>query len=461
MFRSKSLAFTLMLGAASFAAGAALAQPQLESKAKQLSLINASLQAKGKARVIVRFALKESNLDTERQMIAREKSVRAGQDAILKTVFGSTSAAERHSLTRMGIEPMFAMSVTKAELDKLAADPRVVRVYPDKLNHLQLAQSVPLVGGTALQSLGGTGKGFAVGIIDTGVEHTHDFLAKRVVAGACFGTNDESEGFFPTCKGGVTKDHGKTAGDSCTVTSECFHGTHVAGIAAGKLTHAEDHPGEPTVGMAPKAKIIAVNVFSTNGTDLGAFDSDIERGLEFVFHQRTKLKHGVQVASANMSLGDHSVNTVPCDDESSLTHIINKMYRAKIATVISSGNDGNKDGVSFPACISKAIAVSATTKSDVVVSFSNVGDLVDVFAPGAAIRSSILNNQFGLASGTSMSAPHVTGAWAALRSLHPDASVKQIEKALEDTGKPIHDGRTGGIWTKPRIQVDDAHEALN
>jgi subtilisin family serine protease len=51
-----------------------------------------------------------------------------------------------------------------------------------------------------------------------------------------------------------------------------------------------------------------------------------------------------------------------------------------------------------------------------------MGDLVDVMAPGSVIRSSVLNNGFGFASGTSMATPHVTGAFAALRSLHPDAS---------------------------------------
>jgi len=458
MIRSKSLAFSLMLGAGSLAASAALAQSPLESKARQLGVINADLQAKGKSRVIVKFAVAASSLRTDAQMAARESAVRAGQDGILKTVFGSTAAAERHALTRMEIQPMFAMSASKAELDKLAADPRVVAIYRDNISRPSLIQSVPLVGGDVLQGLGGTGEGFIVAIVDTGVESTHDFIHPRVIAGACFGTADE--GLVPTCKNGKSHDQGKTAGDSCTVSAECFHGTHVAGIAAGHLTHKKNHAGEPLVGMAPKAKIFAINVFSTDGTDLGAFDSDIERGLEFAFKKRNKFP-GLALASANMSLGDHSVNTVPCDDSDALTDTVNTLYDANIATVIASGNDANKNGVSAPGCISKAITVSATSKSDLVASFSNVGDLVDLFAPGLVIRSSVLNNQFGLASGTSMATPHVTGAWAALRSLHPDASVDDIEAALEGTGKPIHDARTGGQWTKPRIQVDAAHTQLS
>jgi subtilisin family serine protease len=440
------------------AATAALAQSPLETKARNFSAITADLTAKGKSRIIVKFAVPASNLRTKAAMSARKDNVRVGQDSILRAAFGSPAAAERHALTRMSLQPMFALSATRAELDKLAADPRVVAIYRDNISRPTLIQSIPLIGADKLQKVGGTGEGFIVAIIDTGVERTHDFLAKRVIAGACYGTTDE--GFVPTCKKGKPHDEGKKAGNPCTVTSECFHGTHVAGIAAGKLTHKADHPDQPKVGVAPKAKIFAINVFSFSEVDgLGAFDSDIERGLEFALEHRNDFE-GLAVASANMSLGDHSVNTVNCDAEDVLTDVVDDLREANIATVIASGNDANRNGVSAPGCISSAITVSATTKADTVASFSNMGDLVDVQAPGLAIRSSVLNNAFGVASGTSMAAPHVTGTFAALRSLHPDASVSDIEAALEDTGVAIHDQRTSGTWTKPRVQVDDAHDAI-
>ncbi len=446
MFRNKSLTLSIALAAGCFVASAALAQSPLESKAHRLGAISADLQAKGKSRVIVKFALPPSGLRTKTQIAARKDAVRSGQDTVLRAAFGSAAAAERHALTRMSIQPLFALSASRAELDRLAADPRVVAIYRDNISRPTLIQSIPLIGADKLQKVGGTGEGFIVAIVDTGVERTHDFISKRVIAGACYGTNDE--GFAPTCKGGKKKDEGKKAGNPCTVSSSCFHGTHVAGIAAGKLTHKKKHPNEPKVGVAPEAKIFAINVFSFDGSDLGAFDSDIERGLEFVLEHSADFE-GLQVASANMSLGDHSNNTVPCDDEDALTGIVNDLREADIATVIASGNDSSRNGVSAPGCISGAITVSSTTKSDLISSFSNLGDLVDVLAPGSVIRSSVLNNQFGNASGTSMATPHVTGAFAALRSLHPDASVSDIEAALESTGKPITD-------TRPRRHVDQA-----
>jgi subtilisin family serine protease len=459
MFR-RSLAYSILLGASCLAATTALAAGSpLETKARQFSAISADLQAKGKSRVIVKFQVAPSNLRTKTAIAARKGQVRAGQDAILNAAFGSPAAAEGHALTRMGIQPMFALSASKAELDRLAADPRVVAIYRDNISRPTLIQSVPLIGADKLQKVGGTGEGFIVAIVDTGVERTHDFLRKRVIAGACYGTNDE--GFASTCKKGKTEDEGKKAGNPCSVSSTCFHGTHVAGIAAGKLTHKKNHPNEPKTGVAPKAKIFAINVFSFSEVDgLGAFDSDIERGLEFALEHRTSFE-GLTLASANMSLGDGTDHQEACDEDDALTDIVNDLKEANVATVIASGNESRKNGVAAPGCISSAITVSSTTKADLVSSFSNVGDLVDVFAPGSAIRSSVLDNQFGVASGTSMATPHVTGAWAALRSLHPDASVDDIEAALENTGVAIHDQRTGGTWTKPRIQVDDAHDSMS
>ena len=65
-----------------------------------------------------------------------------------------------------------------------------------------------------------------------------------------------------------------------------------------------------------------------------------------------------------------------------------------------------------------------------------------------------------LRSGTSMAAPHVAGAIAAIRSACPSATADAIENALKSTGTPITDTRSGGTQTKPRIRVDLAVQSL-
>lgn len=73
-----------------------------------------------------------------------------------------------------------------------------------------------------------------------------------------------------------------------------------------------------------------------------------------------------------------------------------------VATVVAAGNDGFGNAISGPACISTAIAIGATDNSDNVTGFSNRGPLLDLFAPGVNVRSSVANDDFDFKSGTSM-----------------------------------------------------------
>ncbi len=79
-------------------------------------------------------------------------------------------------------------------------------------------------------------------------------------------------------------------------------------------------------------------------------------------------------------------------------------------------------------------------------------------APGTQILASTANDDssFGFKSGTSMATPHVAGAFAAIRSARPNATVDQIETALKNTGLAI----TAAGVTKPRITVDAALAAI-
>jgi serine protease len=71
-----------------------------------------------------------------------------------------------------------------------------------------------------------------------------------------------------------------------------------------------------------------------------------------------------------------------------------------------------------------------------------------------------MNAVYECVAGTSIATPHVGGAFAAIRSACPKATVGQILTALKKTGKPIKDTRPGDTQTKPRIQVDLALKRL-
>jgi subtilisin family serine protease len=170
------------------------------------------------------------------------------------------------------------------------------------------------------------------------------------------------------------------------------------------------------------------------------------------------LKDTYNIASVNMSLGGGQYFS-NCDSTfPSFKTAVDNLRSAGIATVIASGNNSYTNSISFPACISSAISVGATDKSDVVASYANSASFLNFLAPGSSITSSYPGGLYATASGTSMATPHVAGAWAVLKSAKPTATVSEVLTALVNTGKPITDARNS--ITKPRIQVDQAVYAI-
>ena len=159
-----------------------------------------------------------------------------------------------------------------------------------------------------------------------------------------------------------------------------------------------------------------------------------------------------------MSLGG-GIYTSACDSDP-LKPVIDELRGQRIATVIASGNSSSNSGVGTPGCISSAVTVGATTDFDTeaVTSFSNSSPLVDLLAPGQWINSSVPTDAFASYQGTSMAAPHVAGAFAALQSKVQNKTIAQIEQALSATGKPITDPDNG--LTRPRIDLAAALAAL-
>jgi len=337
--------------------------------------------------------------------------------------------------------PMIATSVSAADLERIAADGRVASITRDTINYAQLTQSVPLIGADQAFNAGATGSGRMVAILDTGVQYSHPFFGNRVTNATCHSTT--GSGYTTLCPNGQASQYGGNAGVNCTGNNDCFHGTHVAGIAAGNLAG-----NTPPRGVSPASNIFAVQVFSRPASGrLGAFTSDMIAGMQDIYNERTTLN----IASLNMSIGGGSF-TSACDGDPRAA-VIQQLRAGGVAVVISSGNDGSVNAVSAPGCISAAITVGSTEKNDTISSFSNMSSMVDVMAPGGSIVSSVPTSVYGTASGTSMAAPHVTGAVAALKSAVPSATVDQIETALEQTGVSIVDNRSGGTITKPRINV--------
>lgn len=360
------------------------------------------------------------------------------------------------------------MTVTLSELETLAADRAVVSIHEDGVLYAGLQDSVPIIGMEPAYSLGATGLNTMVAVLDTGVEYGHVFTTPRVTNATCFSTTNAS--FTTLCPNGMTTQVGGAAGQNCGVAG-CAHGTHVAGIAAGNRAS-----GTPLNGVAKSATIFAGQVFSRRNSDnaLVAFDSDMLASLNDLL---TRVSSGGELASRNVAAINMSIWDVGfqvagnCDAVARgvpFKNVIDALLAQRVATVIISGNNAQRTLSAFPGCISSAITVGATSKTDLVASYSNISPIVDLLAPGGEstttatqITSSVPPTPgFAGMQGTSMAAPHVAGAFAAVRSACPTATVAQIEAALESTGIMVTDTRAGGVSTLPRIRVDLAAQQL-
>jgi subtilisin len=404
-------------------------------------------QTEGTVRVIVQVSVPfqvEGNLINSLAVASQRKGIATAQDRLFKEL-----QSTKYRITRLfETIPFVAL---EAGIQALAAVERsglVISVEEDRLSSPMLSESVPLVEGNQAWAKGFDGNGWTVAVLDTGVDKTHSFLSGKVVAEACFSGNGN-------CPNGETTQIGSGAGIPCTYAAgACQHGTHVAGIAAGS--------GSSLSGVAKRANIIAIQVFSEftgencagAGEDpcAAAWDSDWVAALEHVF----KLRSSFSIAAANMSLGGIGfLSQTTCNAANpSAKAAIDNLRSAGIATVASSGNDGYTNAISHPACISSAVSVGSTSKTDQVSLFSNSASFLSLLAPGESIYSSIPGGEFAYKNGTSMAAPHVAGTWAIMKQKTPLATVDSVLSALKTTGLPVTDP-----WndvTTPRIRIDRA-----
>jgi subtilisin family serine protease len=294
-----------------------------------------------------------------------------------------------------------------------------------------LSFSVPYIGANIAHSNNYKGSGAYIAIIDTGIEAAHPFFGGRVALEACFSAS---------CPNGSKEMVGPGAARPVH-----WHGTHVAGIAAGNNSSFS--------GIAPEAKLIAINVFDIYG---GAYDTDITRALNWI----NSISDQYNIVSVNMSLGGTQVFKKTCDGYiPEMTDAIRNLRDKKIATVISSGNS-YAYGMSAPACISYSVSVAATNPTDdEVTNFSNINELTTIAAPGSNINSSALIGSYRMASGTSMASPHIAGAFAVYYSKFGKQDVSKVISDFAASAKKAHDDFTNIYINRVDLKTMFANES--
>jgi subtilisin family serine protease len=163
--------------------------------------------------------------------------------------------------------------------------------------------------------------------------------------------------------------------------------------------------------------LVSVRVFPACGGS--ASTAQILAGLDWtIWHHQ---QHPGP-AALNMSLGGNF--------SSVMDGAVQAAIDAGIVAVVSAGNNSTDACTQSPARLPAALTMAASGSTDARASFSNYGDCVDWFAPGVGITSAYWTGGTASMSGTSMAAPHTTGAAALVLQELPAASPAAVRSAL-------------------------------
>ncbi len=259
-------------------------------------------------------------------------------------------------------------------------------LYPQQWAH-------PLAGAPAGWSIS-TGSGavrIIIAIIGTGMQLDHPDLAPNIVPGYDFFDDD------PVPAPGPSE----------------THETSVAGVAA-----AAGNNGLGIAGVCWGCRIMPLRVNYTT--------VQVAQAVAFA------VDHGARVV--NMSFGNYDIAKYGPD--TAVEAAINDGYARNVVMVATAGNDAI-DAKRYPAALATVIDVAATDRLDGRASFSNFGSAVDVAAPGAGVLSTIVGGGYGEVSGTSFSAPYVSGLAGLILAKNPALAPGTVRLMIEYTADRI------------------------
>lgn len=273
-----------------------------------------------------------------------------------------------------------------------------------------------------------------VAIIDTGIDRFHPDLAPNLwrnageVAGN--GYDDDGNGYVDDLHG---YDFVSRDGDPM---DDNLHGTHVAGILG-----AVGNDENGVAGVAWSVRLMALKAFDETGS--GTLDHTLE-AIAYAVAMRADI--------INASWGT-TVRSRALDE------MVAEAVARGVVFVAAAGNNGNETRF-FPAAVPEAVAVGATDHRDQSPTFSNHGDFVDLVAPGEGVHATVPNAAWSALSGTSMAAPHVSGAVALLLSVAPDLTPGQVRTILRSQADELPLDRYTGAGRLNAARVVRVRDAL-
>lgn len=414
----------------------------------------AKARNEGEARVVVMLQPTPAAQAAAAKGIRLHPAVKPDVDAVLRALPAAGRARVTHRFERV---PAFAMRADAATLARLQRDPRVAKVdldvggsgggEPDDasvLNHVH-----------QLRELGVGGAGMKVGVVDTGIDTNHaDFLG-RIVGERCFCTVGTG-----CCPNGSTSQSGAGSAED-----DQGHGTNVAGIIGGDGTVAPR-------GALPQVQLVAVKVIDRNNRFQST--ADVVAALDWL------AANHADIDAVNLSLGTDALFAGDCDNSTAWTQAlatsVNNLRALGAVVTVSSGNQGNSNAMSAPACVSTVLSTGATwdftgpsrtflgctetsTEPLKPTCFTNRSATTDLYAAGAFVTAPGFNGATSSFGGTSQAAPMAAACAVALKQAAPASSVAQRMEAM--TLSPTRITDTVSARSYPFLNCRDALRILN
>jgi subtilisin family serine protease len=388
-------------------------------KAAQLEAQGSDMQARSIGSTSLVRAPDAAEVALKRSVSSHREIVRGKQDSLMGQLrgMGATELA-RVQLAHNAV----AVTVDAGSLASIARLPGVAKVRPVINYTMDLSETVPYVGGAAVQASGRTGAGVKVAVLDSGIDYTHRNLGGAGTAkayAAAYGTspsdakNTTRDGLFPTAK--VVAGH-DFVGEDWPNTAEApdndpidfeGHGTHVADIIAGRSRDGTHK------GMAPGALLYAVKVCSAVATSCSGVA--LIQAMDFALDPNGDGDISDAVDVINMSLGSNYGQ-----EQDDLTVASSNAVKLGVVVVTSAGNGGNlpyiagspstgvgvisvaqtqvPSAVSIPLAINSPASIAGVYANTETLSFAPVGAGVSgdvVFYGDGCPGSPVVNNPAG------------------------------------------------------------------
>lgn len=340
-------------------------------------------------------------LEEDPDIVAVEEDFEVHALATTETEAGTVPHTNGEETMEMGeVYPEAEEHSAPITLESLIPPPQIVLPTPWNVLAVRADKAWPRT----------TGRDVKVAIIDTGIDDDHQDLS--VYGGASFVSGVAS----------WNDDHG--------------HGTHCAGIAGGRQSRG-------FIGVAPACELYAVKVLAGNGS---GFLSWVLAGMAWA------VQNDMEVASMSLGSDVPAANT-PCSPafQTAAQQLINN----GCIVIAAAGNAGGQPNhwVGQPARCQGFMAVASIDRQRHWSTFSSYGSAfgpfsnVEIAGPGSSINSTRMGGGHTVMSGTSMACPHVAGAAALLKQMHPTWTPERIRARLSNTatdlGVPGNDEKLG------------------